>query len=610
MILISLFIILLPLIFSFSTEQIFSVNKFITILFFTGFFSLFFGIKTFLNKRLITYNKSFVLVIIFLFALLGSIYFSKTPIEAFFGGSARHFGSLFLIILLFIFHYLIFLQLDKSKYQIYIFYPFLFIGFLSALWASFQYFGIFPIFNSLQLEALSFRSFAGMGQPNFLAQFLIIPFSITLYFLLNYIKTKNTLLKIFYLLFSIFIFFAIFSTGSRAGFIASLFIIFLYLIYSFVFLKNKDIKIFKWGIYSVLIFILIIWLSIFLFGNNISNFLGDRGASIEARHYFWNDSLVLIKDYFLWGVGGDLLQPYLSKTLSVNAFAAENFSATPDRTHTFLIDFLLHFGLIPFIIFWFWVYKTIQRAYLNIQNSDTISIFSLITIIGLIFTWSVGFPVLTDSIFFVILCSIVWRNNIKKILLNNFYKYLIIFLSIVFAIFCFYLGFLIYKSETSLFSLKRDQNLSEESKNIYLNNILRTPFLSENILSVFYNLNFKDQQKIMNLIYKYQFNNVLIKELEVYFFVKNNDISKAKRSFFIANHNSGNHFVKQFNLLIKSFYLGIFTEQEFLSMLKNTYDLIPDIYIKNPDMNNLKVQKFWKHHKQIMEIFDKSDIKY
>lgn len=610
MVLFSILLLILPLIFSFYTEQIFSVNKFITILFFTSFFSLFFGIKTFLNKQVATFNyKFFVLASVFVFTLLLSVFNSKTPIEAFFGGSARHFGVLFLIILLFIFNYLIFLKLDKNKYYIYIFYPILFVGLLSSFWATMQYVGSFPIFNTLQLESLSFRSFAGMGQPNFLAQFLIIPFSLSIYFFLNYIKTNNNLLKIFYLFSTFFLFFAIFSTGSRSGLLSALFIIFLYLIYSFVYFKNKNIKFLKWGIYSVFISIFLLWLLIALYCSNISHFLGNRGASIEARHYFWNDSLPLIKDYFLWGVGGDLLQPYLSKILSVDAFAAENFSATPDRTHTFFIDFLLHFGFIPFVIFWFWLYSTIKKGYLNILNADKISVFATVTIIPLIFTWSVGFPVLTDSILFVLLCSIIWRNNIKVILLNNIYRLLILIFSLIFSVFCFYIGFIVYKSETSLFSLKREQNLSNEEKNAHLDNILRTPFLSENILSIFYNLDLENQKKVIYIINKYNFNNVLVNELKVYYSVKIEDISSAKRNFFIANQNIGNHFVKQFNLLIKSFYLGLFTEQEFLSMLQNIYNLIPKKYIKNPDMNNLKVKKFWKHHEQIMEVFYKAGVK-
>ena len=616
----------LPLYFSLATQQIFSVNKFIYILFFAALLGFLFIITIFIKKKKIqSYPpSSFFLFsgILFISTVLLSSFFSATPIESFFGSSTRHLGSLFLLVLFFIFILFRGFNFSQKEWKYGIFFPIFLSGIISCFWAISQNFEYYIIFGEiLNTSALSLRSFAGMGQPNFLAQTLIIPFFLSIFYCFQFSK-KNKKSQIFSgisIIFSIILFlFAMNATGSRAGILGILTGLCILLGY-ILFQKYNKKQFLLYSLFLSTSIIGVLWLIIFLWGNELSFFLGGRGQSIESRYYFWNESLPLLKSYWVLGLGGDLLQSHLSPLLSMEAFASENFSAIPDRTHTFILDFILHFGILPFSLFFIGFYYTIKKSLSNIYNQDILSLFLLAGICGTFSSWIFGFNILVDSFFFIIAVAYIW--NIKNISSSQSLKkshnsnnstlynspiilYISLFCIFIFSLFLSITAYKILESEKLLFILTQEEtrkNLTEKEKKAYSQKILSTPFLSENIIKAIPFMPKIEQNIAFQNGEKYHYQSISWYQTILYKSARERNIGQARKYFFYTKNILGNHFPQQWGLLQNIKSLNIFSPRDISKFTKNIQNIIPDKYIKNPDMDNPIIQKFWKHHSQIIE---------
>ncbi len=618
----------LPLIYSLDTQQIFSVNKFTLVLFFIGISALLFSSAFSYKKKFFKISKNTLYAGGVLTSILTlSTYFSSTPIISFFGSDARHFGALFIftLFLTFIFTSQIFINNKKNNtIENKIIIPFIFLplsisGIITAIWAILQYAGYPPVFGGvLNFDSLSARSFAGMGQPNFCAQFLIFPFFISWYFLIKNFIRKNIYFCILHSNILILYAFALYATGSRAGILGVLSgIAVLTTAYISFKLYNKY-KYSKYllhiGVSSITIGIISIFTLIFIYGESISLYLGDRGDSIAARFYFWNNAVELINQNFWTGTGADMMSIPFSQTLSVIALEPENFSATPDRSHSIIFDIFLQYGIFGFLFFIFGIWKITQTALQNIYQSfqnngekiDIISIISLAGFIGILTTWVFGFAVITDSFIATLFIALIFRNSIKnnyipKTIHHNIMN-IIIFMIVMIALFLIHTAYTIHQSEKALFPLKNNAQLTDTEKYTLSEKILQTPYLANNLFSVY--SQFTDKQKIEAIKMGKKYNIQTSEYYQNIIFTLISHNKKEEALFYLKKlqQNAGNLFTKQIQVTQIAKTYNLISNKEFQREIQNIkQNLIPEYYFNSENHRDSKFQKFWKHHANSMK---------
>ncbi len=618
---------ILPLFYSLQTQQIFSVNKFTLILFFLGTTGLLFSSSFLYKKNRVKISQNTAYFTLILSCILAvSTYFSDTPIISFFGSDSRHFGALFIVALLFTFFFTSAVLQNKNNNKHsrentviipFIFIPLTIAGILSSLWAILQYAGHPPIFEGiLNFKSLSLRSFAGMGQPNFCAQFLVFPFFIACYFLIKSSIARNKT-KIFLSIQLLFLYIiALYATGSRAGILGFLagisVLITTYIAFKYAHKSNTSKYILQSGIGIIITGILSLFILILVYGDDISLFLGGRGDSIAARFYFWNDAIKLIQEHFWTGTGPDMMGGPLAQSLSVQALEPENFSATPDRTHSVIFDIFLQYGIFGFLFFIFGVWKIIQTALHNIHNSfkkttqeiDILSLISLASFIGILTTWIFGFAVITDSFITIIFIALIFRRslsqNIKYITLKS--RYITIIFSIFIALsslFFIHTAYTIHQSEKALFPLRNNAQLSTSEKYYLSEKVLKTPYLENNLLSVYSKFTPIQKQKAEKLAEKYNFHTSSYYQIKIFLLLQQNKIQKAQRYLHKLQKNAGNLFTKQIQVTRIAKSYNLISKEEFTQQMKYiTNTLIPKYYFISKNQKDAKFQKFWKHHRQ------------
>ena len=572
---------------------------------------------------------------IFFLSILISSFLAQTPVTAFFGGTARHQGAVFLLMmfLVFIFSYFTFRENFKksgvcntplqNKIRVknirnFLIFPLLASAIISSWIAIEQHSGNFSgifsnselfDFHILMIQDISMRSFGAMGQPNFLAQFLLLPFFLSIYLVAKNIFTSQNISEILIgAISAILIFLAIHATASRAGELVGLgigsiiFITFLGLHFS-AFSPEKKQKIF-WGIISFLVFSGIILVSYVFYTPEILTHIGKRARSILARMQFWKESLPIITQSFstfFFGIGGDQLGYTFQPIASVRLNELEGFSYSPDRTHTIFLDFILHYGVIAGIIFWGFLLKIFWKTSQIIFNPSTkisekmllISIFSgLIATIG---SWSVGFYVTTDASIFMIFLGILWGFNSKNTVETNCNLSLQTFFSglfIILSISLFYFASITKNSEIaryqdSLSSQNPEKTLSQKEIKTYLQN---APYLQENFLTL-------PKEEIIEKAEQLGFHNFT-------FYYQKFDLSRKKENFEKAKKSAGNSIESNISLFELAEISGIFTHEELVSYAKEIYQMVPQKYYEPANWMKPEIQKFWKHHQEFVIILE------
>ena len=650
------FIFLLPLYYSFETQQIFEVNKFWLLTCFIGTILL---VGAIINYQ--KYSSSagvcntplqdmfprnfWIFSGIFFLSILISSLLAQTPVTAFLGGTSRHQGAVFLLMMffLFIFSYFTFSEnITKSgicntplqnkiqnivrvkNIRNFLLFPLLASAIISSWIAIEQYSGNFSgifsnskifDFHILSIQDVSMRSFGAMGQPNFLAQFLLLPFFLSIYLIVKNIFTSLNISEILIgIISTILIFLAIHATGSRAGEFVGLgigsiiFITFVGLNFS-EFSPEKKQKIF-WGIISFLVFLGITLVSYIFYTPEILTHTGERARSILARMQFWKESLPLITQNFstfFFGIGGDQLGYTFQPIASVRLNELEGFSYSPDRTHTIFLDFILHYGIIAGLIFWGFLLRIFWKTSQVIFNPSTkiseksllMSIFSgLIATLG---SWSVGFYVTTDASIFMIFLGILGVFTLPSKTIGRmqyastpklFRNIIFSALFIVLSISLFHLASITKNSEraryqNALSSQNPEKTLSQEEIETYLQN---APYLQENFLTL-------QTEEIIEKAEQFGFNSFTFQYQKF-------DLSRKKEDFEKAKKSAGNSIESNVALFELAEISGIFTHEELVSYAKEIYPMVPEKYYTPANWMKPEIQKFWKHHQKFVIILE------
>ncbi|MFA7685715.1 MAG: O-antigen ligase family protein [Candidatus Gracilibacteria bacterium] len=373
-------------------------------------------VAIFNNKTIdVKYNKYVTItLILWILSLLISTIFSIFPQLSFWGSYERLQGlySYFSYIILF----LTFLHVlsDQRSQEIFMKIT-ITIGIIASIHSILQQFGI-AIFVEDSMNTTVQRSFATMGNPNFLAQFLIFPLWMSLYFL---IKNKNKS-RILYGMIIVLILAGILLTKSRASILG---IIVAGTVLMVFFLKIK--KIYKYililGIFSAFILFVI--------------FVASNMQSLMARFYIWQGTLNIIKDHWLIGSGLETFKAVFQKVQLKELLSVEEMYSIADRAHNGILDLFITQGVIGVAVYLSIIGGVFSKVIYKIKG-ERIIVFTLsAALMSSIVANLFSFYVATDCLMLSATVAIILNNtvNFKTIKLEK--KPLIIFVAgIIFAL--------------------------------------------------------------------------------------------------------------------------------------------------------------------------------
>ncbi len=367
-------------------------------------------------------------VFIFVLAWLGSLsisaFFGVAPLESFWGSTNRMQGVFTWI--LYLSHFFICLQIFKEEQWKKAFFNLIIgVGLILSIYAILQHFRIDPLGIS-NIDEASGRSFATLGQPNFLGQWLIFPFVALFVKIFNEQKWNSRNILIFLI---VVMGAALATTLNRASIIGIALSSILFLIHKF---KSKiSVKTFIAG--GVLFAISI---SLIIFAGGL--------RSVNSRLTLIKPVITLARDHLLLGAGPETMYQTYQKVLSKEIYLTENLYDIPDRIHNETLQVLLDQGVIGLVLYLFLIgYLLILFFKKEIFSyEESASYFAVIAyFISIQFSFSIASHETILMAFLAILFSSKLLFSQKTIDLKNiFHQISLKILLLIFCIFYLYNG--------------------------------------------------------------------------------------------------------------------------------------------------------------------------
>ena len=378
---IALLIFLLPLVFWPTATQVFEMQKFLLFIVLGSVLFCFFGISVWRKEIRVRVPDLFVLLGAFLFIGIVSSLLSSDINSAMLGSPVRHFGVLTWVYLV-VFAFVIYsLNISKKELEKFIVMPLLAAGIIQVFLAIAQALQPGILFPQLNLETFVGRSFGTMGHPNFLAQFLLVPFFVSIS-----IKDRSKYLV------TILLFVGIILTQSRGAIVA--------LVLGGIFFVLYGKKYWKQIVGSgALIGLIAFIMVLFIPADSISSLFGERSGSVYGRVNIWQTSIAAIADKPFIGYGFEnflgALAPYVPTELS---FLEGDYKMV-DRAHNIFVYMLTTTGLLGTLFFVFWIVGTFLHSNKNVRF--------LAGFFALLIAWQFSFPVITDAVMFFLLWALL-----------------------------------------------------------------------------------------------------------------------------------------------------------------------------------------------------------
>ncbi|HPD18250.1 MAG TPA: O-antigen ligase family protein [Candidatus Goldiibacteriota bacterium] len=343
---------IVPVIFFTRTNDVFEINKMFVFRFFT-FYSIGLWLLIFLIEKKIIVRKTvldFPVIGFLLASILATIITKNRTVSIY--GVYEDFEGIITIINYVLFFYLAtnFIKTKKDVFK----YVYVILGatFIISLYGLAQNLGW--DFVKWNPETYSpERFFSTLGNPNFLAAYLVetIPIIFILFFITD--KTPGKLFILIVLILSIVI---LFLTKSRAGFLSFLVTVFFILIYTFLDARKKENELFSKNKIWFMFFALTIILTLFLpivreafqtLWERSRNLFSFKGIILTPRIYIWKSALMMFKDNPILGTGVDTFQvifPYYRLPI----YWQLEWNGTPEKTHNVFLQILSTEGIIGF----------------------------------------------------------------------------------------------------------------------------------------------------------------------------------------------------------------------------------------------------------------------
>ena len=446
---------LVPLFFSWSfwSFEAFEINKIVLFRCLLILGCLFYFLKVLLKGSLDIPRKKYLFIFLFflLISFFASSFLSGSQDLSLWGKYGREQG-LYSLISYVIFLLLLAFYLRDLKQVKRILLAIMLSSLAVCLYGGAQFLGLDYI-NWQEPATKTGRIFSTLGQPNFLGHFLIMTIPLIMYFLL-FVARKKWIKLLSFILFLLNIF-CLISTYSRAAWIGFALSFFIFLI-GVLFLKNKKIS----AILTFLIVSLALILTLFLSYSGqirtpdkddalwvrriLGSFEIDSG-SVNLRLAYWKAGLNEIKSMPLprlfFGYGPDSLGDVYLKNYDTSWAIYE--SLPPDRSHNFLLDIIISFGLFGSLVWVFFVIYVAKRVQLFFKRKkDETERFFVFAILISFFAYFCNnlfsFSATTHLVYFYLLLAILLflmdrDRPCKKIFLNwPFFSKILVFLLLVF----------------------------------------------------------------------------------------------------------------------------------------------------------------------------------
>ena len=390
----------------------------------------------------VAFKKYFFFAILLLFGLGVSLFFSLNWQQSFFGSYERQQG-LISFLFYFIFAALMFTNLFFDRYLVDPYF-----GFSSLLLAKIRRIiivatlsgSLVAIYGILQIMNIDFltwpeppyltgRTLSTLGQPNFLASFLLLV--IPLAFYLAYVS-RRFLLRFFFSLLALIQIVCLFFTSSRGGLLAFLAVIVLFGLYLFFHSQlNKKIKL------AAILGVVILGMSgLFTLEminpGRLSGSFDFKKGSLAARVYFFQAAAdaVITKPMFGYGLenSGEVFIRYYERDWGIYG----DVSANTDRAHNIVLDILLWTGAIGLTLFVLWYYSILKLAWkqIKLNKNKSLAIALLAGIIGYLISLLFSFMIVAGEVYFWLffaLLAVMGANeeinfSFRRSRLNLFFK--------------------------------------------------------------------------------------------------------------------------------------------------------------------------------------------
>lgn len=294
------------------------------------------------GRPVLNFNRwVFLFAGFWLLSLLISTIFSVAPTESFWGSTERMQGLYTWI--LYLLHFFICLQIfgmgrGLRPWRKVFFDLVAGVGAVLSVYAILQHWGVDPLGISDISEA-SGRSFATIGQPNFLGQYLIFPFFIIFVRIFGGMgwKKRGGLAAVLFI-----IAFGLWTTLNRASILGIVVGVLLFFLHRFgrKFVTGGS-RIFKFIAVGALV---MAGLAFFLISIGGARSVNSRVALIKPL-------APLIREHWLVGAGPETMYQTYQKVLSPEIYRTENLYDIPDRIHNEPLQILLDQGVLGLIVY-------------------------------------------------------------------------------------------------------------------------------------------------------------------------------------------------------------------------------------------------------------------
>jgi putative inorganic carbon (HCO3(-)) transporter len=411
-----LFLFILPFIFYTKTNEVFEFNKIIALYFFTVFVIYLWTLRMIIGKKII-FKGTLLTIPLFIFVLSNilSTLVSIDVITSIFGYYTRFNGGLVSVICYALIYFCFVSNFDYKKIKN-LFILLIYSAVIISFWAILEHFGHSPSCilikgnfsaNCWKQDVVT-RVFATLGQPNWLAAYLVSVIPLSIYF---YVKKQ----KLFWLGVYILIFSALLYTKSRSATLAFI-IIFIYLLFT----QLKYYKIFiKLVIFTACFTVLIgtPWNKGLTEINN--SYIAESNAdenlvitpSSDIRKLVWKGAVGVWREHPLLGSGVETFgfSYFTKRPVEHNLTSEWNFSY--NKAHNEYLNYLANNGIIGLISYLivigcsFLIIHKSTREYKNYIEASYISI---------LITNFFGFSVVNISVLFILLPAFAIRNAFGK----------------------------------------------------------------------------------------------------------------------------------------------------------------------------------------------------
>ena len=402
-----------PLLFSTQNTELFEVPKMLFVYFFATIIFFLTLTKNVLNGKIaIPKNPVFLIFLIFIIIQTLSTFSSVDKFTSVFGYPSRLNGGLlsqiaYLVIFMGILQNLSVEQIKKLLISMVL------SAFVVSIWGIPSHFGYDPtcyiLTNKLSSNCWqeefnpTLRIFSTLGQPNWLASYLILILPISL--ALTLIE-KRFLSKIFFLFVTLILFIAFIFTNSRAGAVGLILVLLIFIaLLGTIIIKNN------WKvIFPILIAFLIIP---FFFGLKLLLRVDD---TIQIRQIVWKGALEIFKKNPLLGTGPETFpySYYQNRPLEHNNTAEWNFFY--NKAHNEFLNYLANIGVIGTLTYITFIIFSVDRLLRNSKHQNQNSLISKAAIAGLIgYQVSIFFgfsTVVSQLVMFTVLgCALVVNSK-------------------------------------------------------------------------------------------------------------------------------------------------------------------------------------------------------